>query len=192
MTIVIILIVSINSSSIEPRVVINHFKDKMIALINLIQKLCHCTSRIDWIFYPCLKDFQKIFRLFQDISKTPFRSSIKLHLNSLFEFFIYIIEVSLSIFIIDIRNWLEMFNIMSSQIHLAVFGQIYLQVFDNMLIHCFEFIQPLYDVLFDDEEAIIHFLWGCLEILGPFNGVGDADNNPIVFEREHCCVCQDH
>jgi hypothetical protein len=60
--------------------------------------------------------------LFQNISKTPFRSCIKFHLNSLFKFFIYIIKVSLSIFIIDIRNWLEMFNIMPSQIHLAIFG----------------------------------------------------------------------
>ena len=40
-------------------------------------------------------------------------------------------------------------------------------------------------MLLDDEESIIHFLWGYLSILGPFYGIGNTDDDPVVFKGEH-------
>ena len=120
MAVVVVLIVSVDGAFVQPRKVIDQVDHQLIAFINLLQNFPHGAGGVLWVFDAGFEDVQNSFGFGQHVSHSPLVASIELDVYPVFVLFVDVVEVGLSVVVVDVGDGLEMVLSAASEIDFAV------------------------------------------------------------------------
>jgi len=185
LTVVVILVVSVGCTFVEPAEIVNNFYDQSVAFIDMVEELSHGASRIGRMLQPRFEYVKKSGGVGLDVGHPPLIPIIHLILHPVFVKFVDIVEVGLPIAIVDVGHRLILLHIGACEVSLAVEGHVDLHLLEDVAVHCFELIQPLQHVLLNYKEAVEHLLGADCEVLGPLHYVRRCYDDPVAFVPVH-------
>lgn len=146
MAIVVVLIVPVDGPAIEPREIVDNFNRELVTLVDLVKKFSHSTGRVGGVLKSCVEDVKEGLRLGINVSESPLRTCVNLHFYSFRVPLVDVVEVGLAVVIVDVGDGGVFVLVGTSQIHLAVNGEINLHVLEKVLVGGLELVQPLQNV----------------------------------------------
>ena len=158
--IVVVFVISVDRSPVQPGEVIDHFQNQFIAGVDLVHNLAHRAGGVLGVAETGFQDIQNIFRLRGDIGHAPFVPAIELQFYSIFVYFIDIVEVGLPVFVVDVGDGLELLLIGAGEVDISIDGRVDFHLPEEVLVGGFEIFQPLHHVFLDYEQSVEHLVGG--------------------------------
>lgn len=158
--IVVVFVIAVDCSPVQPGEVINRFQDQFITGVDLMQNLAHGAGGVLRVAEASFEDIQDCFRLGGNISHAPFVSAIEFQFYPIFVYFVDIVEVGLSVFVVDIGNRLELFLIGPGKINISIYRRVDFHILEDVLIGGLKIFEPFHNVFLNDKQPVEHFIWG--------------------------------
>lgn len=126
LTVIVIFVIAVDGGAVQPGEVIDYFQNWVFCLVDLEEEFGHGAGGVYWVLETSIEDVEECVRSGCDIGESPLGSCIELDFDAFVVLLVDVIEVGLSVVVVDVGDGGVLALVGAGQIHLTVDGRLHL------------------------------------------------------------------